>query len=297
MIARSIHRGAVAGLVAAGLTFAHTAAQGYELKTTADGTPVRWHQGRVGFAIELDDAVVGLARGQAATAARGALATWSDAGGPLLVDEESGDPESAGAASSGGGAAGFVIRFATEPTDPEVDPGALALTDLSYDPATGAIASVSITINAVDYDWAIVDPAAGAATTCDGAFDLQSTLTHELGHALGLAHSADPTATMYPKSRPCDAARRTLAPDDLDGIAAAYAGADLGGESDPADASSGSDASLAGCSAGGASSPGAAAAFALLLLLAARGGLVTRRTAGRPAAARRPRRRAPPSCR
>jgi hypothetical protein len=61
------------------------------------------------------------------------------------------------------------------------------------------------------WNWyAGADPAAIAA----GQYDFQTIVTHELGHALGLGHSADPTSTMY-ASLATGAARRTLTAEDL----------------------------------------------------------------------------------
>jgi MYXO-CTERM domain-containing protein len=56
-----------------------------------------------------------------------------------------------------------------------------------------------------------------------GAFDLSNTLTHELGHCLGLAHSGRSTAMMSPYSTPGtgDEARH-LTDDDREGIQALY---------------------------------------------------------------------------
>lgn len=51
--------------------------------------------------------------------------------------------------------------------------------------------------------------------------DIQTHALHELGHALGLAHSADSNAVMYAIIPP-GLVRRTLAPDDINGIKALY---------------------------------------------------------------------------
>jgi hypothetical protein len=56
--------------------------------------------------------------------------------------------------------------------------------------------------------------------------DVQGILTHELGHAIGLGHSALACATMYGGGTAAgDTLQRTLAEDDLSGMRALYAGA------------------------------------------------------------------------
>ncbi|MDB4987173.1 MAG: hypothetical protein JWN04_2351 [Myxococcaceae bacterium] len=53
--------------------------------------------------------------------------------------------------------------------------------------------------------------------------DLQNVLTHEIGHFLGLSHSdTDPRATMSCTASAGDVDKRTLEPDDIAGICAAY---------------------------------------------------------------------------
>lgn len=66
----------------------------------------------------------------------------------------------------------------------------------------------------IDPDWTWTT--GGAAN-----IDLQSVITHEFGHALGLNHSADGSAVMYP-SYSAGSTKRSLAADDLAGMVAIY---------------------------------------------------------------------------
>jgi hypothetical protein len=67
----------------------------------------------------------------------------------------------------------------------------------------------------IDPDW--------AWTTADTNIkvDLQSVITHEFGHALGIGHSADQSAVMY-ASYASGVNKRTLQPEDISGAVAMY---------------------------------------------------------------------------
>jgi hypothetical protein len=98
---------------------------------------------------------------------------------------------------------------------PHDDPNnALALTTVTYDASTGEIVDADMEINS--HDFTIV---AGAPAT-PPAYDLLSILTHEAGHFLGLAHSANEGAVMYTFYRPGTTA---LTDDDASGICSIYA--------------------------------------------------------------------------
>lgn len=53
-------------------------------------------------------------------------------------------------------------------------------------------------------------------------YDVQNCLTHELGHALGLGHSANTEATMYYSVNLGETKKRDLHTDDLNGYWAIY---------------------------------------------------------------------------
>jgi len=90
----------------------------------------------------------------------------------------------------------------------------------AYQPGTAATFAGTPTIGGdAHFDSAEtwIDVVAGGA----GGFDYFSVVLHELGHTLGLGHSSDASAVMYPFIS-ADTAKRTLTTDDLAGITALY---------------------------------------------------------------------------
>lgn len=91
----------------------------------------------------------------------------------------------------------------------------LALTTITYNIQTGDIYDADVELNSADGDFTLPNQ------TPVGD-DLLSIATHEAGHFLGLAHTTDPQATMYPSYMPGETSIRTLAQDDVKGICAVY---------------------------------------------------------------------------
>jgi hypothetical protein len=90
---------------------------------------------------------------------------------------------------------------------------AIGYTTLTVNLDTGEILGAEIEINTEGHIIVATTPPPS------GAYDLQSILTHEGGHFLGLAHSADSTAVMYAFYH---AGSTTLQPDDISGICSIY---------------------------------------------------------------------------
>jgi MYXO-CTERM domain-containing protein len=90
----------------------------------------------------------------------------------------------------------------------------IALTTLSVEIKSGRIFDADVEINSFGTDITTSDTNVVA--------DLDSIVTHEAGHYLGLAHSPDPESTMYASYSPASVSIRSLSPDDEAAICAAY---------------------------------------------------------------------------
>jgi len=83
----------------------------------------------------------------------------------------------------------------------------------------GAIVSFDVGINANNFEWTIDE--------LDPVMDIENVMAHELGHVLGLGHSdIDDLATMWESTSSGELIKRSLRPDDENGLLANY-GADV----------------------------------------------------------------------
>lgn len=92
----------------------------------------------------------------------------------------------------------------------------LALTTVTYDVDKGEIYDADIEVNTANNRFSLSD------VPEPDDVDLQAVLTHEAGHFLGLAHSAELFSTMFPDYTRGTTTIRELAPDDQLAICAAY---------------------------------------------------------------------------
>lgn len=102
--------------------------------------------------------------------------------------------------------------------------GALAITTVTFDTSTGRLLDADIEINDVAFTFTTCDP---GSPGCEPAFDLENTLTHELGHVMGLDHPPNDApgaleATMFASASETDTEKRSLADDDIDGLCTLY---------------------------------------------------------------------------
>jgi MYXO-CTERM domain-containing protein len=128
--------------------------------------------------------------------------------------------------ASYGGNANIIVFRDTEWTATK-DPHTLALTTVTYNKSTGEIFDAVIEVNS-HVQFAGMQGISTATPVPSSKFDLQSILTHEAGHFLGLAHSdvdcssPDHCPTMDAAYQTGTSDFRDLEPDDVAGICAIY---------------------------------------------------------------------------
>ena len=243
-------------LLAAMVVAAPSTAHAFNLQTSSTGDALRWPGGEILIEPVLAGGPPEVTDGEAVGAIQIAVASWQAAlDGAEVSIAVSGDPS--GSIATGDGINS--VRWAMDEEDWGVDAGLLAKTHLSYQVADGAILEADVVINAADFAWSTALTPEG----CDVDYDLEGSISHELGHLLGLGHSLDADATMFATGRPCETLKRELSADDASAIEFLYRDLPPPGGIAPSPTTC--------AAAGGSRSPAA------LVVLAALFGLVRRR--------------------
>ena len=205
-------------------------AQAYLHLTSSTGstqTPLKWNQARVRW-FATDRGVAGVTAAQFQTAVAAGFATWEAVPTASVAFQFVGFTSAAPFDDDGISTFGFDAQ-------PDLD-RVLGATSFVVDTLTGEIVESDVFFNSI-FTW---------STAADGdasRFDLQSVATHEIGHFVGLGHSAigeteirpdggrrvlASGAVMFPISLGRGViADRTLQPDDIAGVSDLYPDGDF----------------------------------------------------------------------
>jgi hypothetical protein len=204
------------------------------IKQTAKGARVRWQKDSIDVVV--DKSFSELAGPNVFNAA---VDAWRATGATLpSVSTQSGKDRQIGYKSKGENE--NVVVFA--PFGYARANGALAITVLSFEEATGRIVDADILLNGGGrfFQQFDTDESSGDFISIDGTgvpasdatptnsktakFDVQSVITHELGHFFGLGEDFDDDkATMYVSTRHGETHKRVVTKSESDVVAALYA--------------------------------------------------------------------------
>ena len=185
-------------------------------KTT--GKKLFWPGVCVGVSLQRDGSV-NIPKPFVQTVVAGSFATWSaldcGAGGTATISfSELADVSCHEAQfNTGGGNANIILFQDTQWHYKGVD-DTLAKTTVTFDADSGEILDADIEINHAYNEFTVSDTRV--------VFDLQSVLTHEIGHFIGLDHTLVPDATMFAGYDEGSTNLRTLEADDIAAACAVY---------------------------------------------------------------------------
>ncbi len=198
-------------LLAALLVFS-SVAHAYELKRDTAGEPASW---KTPLHFVIDDQLSRRLKAEGSDdAVRAALSIVHDAIPSLTLTSEPGKPHGVGYDFEHPEASTSDVLAPSEWTWNE---DAVATTVVTISRATHQIIEADIAFNVKHTDFAVVSGDMGSTR-----YDVQNAMTHELGHALGLAHNTIPDTVMFPSSAPGETSKRALASDDIDGLKFLY---------------------------------------------------------------------------
>jgi hypothetical protein len=190
----------------------------YAPSSGPDSYELYWKNLCVGYSLQRDASPLRhITLDQATQVTANAFAQWTGAGctggAPSIQARDLGPVDCGQVQYSSTQPNQHVIVFRDEGWPYSDSSNTLGLTTITFDATNGEIYDADTELNSHDYNLVTDSPAPF------GSYDLASVITHEAGHFLGLAHSADGNAVMYAHYHPGSA---MLTSDDVGGICAAY---------------------------------------------------------------------------
>ncbi|MDB4985460.1 MAG: hypothetical protein JWN04_638 [Myxococcaceae bacterium] len=114
-----------------------------------------------------------------------------------------------------------IVHFAaTDWMQHGLPPHAFAITAVWFGATSGEILGADMMFNGAMDSFG--DCAPDGCRETGPETDLRNVATHEIGHFLGLSHSAVPTSTMWCDAAPGELTKRKLSPDDIAGVCDIY---------------------------------------------------------------------------
>jgi hypothetical protein len=184
------------------------------------GLPLAWERGCVSFSVHSAGSKSrGISYDTTLEVALRSFAAWQNAdcgsGETPSIALEDLSPSHCGDANYNTGAGNAnVVLFQDEEWPYANANSTLALTTITFNVETAEIFDADIEINSARTPLTVGNTAVN--------FDLESILTHEVGHFLGLAHSVLDGATMEARYVAADTSLRDLDADDIEGICEVY---------------------------------------------------------------------------
>jgi hypothetical protein len=181
------------------------------------GEPLWWATSCVGFSLQRD-ASAHIPIKYVRQVATRSFTAWSDleceTGYATIAFSELEEAECKRTEYNDGGKNSNIILFQDNKWDYKSADNTLAKTTVTFDAETGEIFDADIEINHAYNNFTISDEIVD--------YDLESVLTHEVGHLIGLDHTPDYAATMYAGYEPGSMEQRSLEADDILGACTAY---------------------------------------------------------------------------
>jgi hypothetical protein len=261
----------------------------------SEGLPLYWANACVGYSLQ-ENASKQISLDDAQSGMETAFAQWTNATCPstTATSKASVDVRYLGAVAchevqyNQNGGNTNVIMFDDDSWPYSDANNTLGLTTVTYNTTTGELYDADMEINTAQQTLTVSGPVPS------NGFDFLSIITHESGHFLGMAHSADMQATMFAHYTEGATSMRNLSADDITGICTIYppdgtrttaAGPLPEGPCDPTPRggySGNCGGGGGGCSlAGSPGHPSSSVAFAALMMVIASMGVRARKRAPR----------------